>query len=59
MEEVVAFDAAVAVGKQMTGEDTLLVVTADHSHVFNIAGYATRGNDILGKKKILKLKILG
>ena len=43
----------------MTGEDTLLVVTADHSHVFNIAGYATRGNDILGKKKILKLKILG
>ena len=28
--------------------ETLIVVTADHSHVFTMAGYPTRGNDILG-----------
>ena len=42
---------AQAVERAMTltnQKDTLIIVTGDHSHVFNIAGYAEIDNDILG-----------
>ncbi|XP_059178927.1 alkaline phosphatase, tissue-nonspecific isozyme-like, partial [Physella acuta] len=47
--ETLELDEAVKAAVRMTdSQDTLIMVTADHSHAFAIQGYAPRGNDILG-----------
>ncbi|ABV86471.1 alkaline phosphatase [Shewanella pealeana] len=52
LHDTIALSEAVRVAMEKTSEkDTLLMVTADHSHVFTIAGYPTRGNPILGLVK--------
>ncbi|MEO0642370.1 MAG: alkaline phosphatase [Pseudomonadota bacterium] len=49
LEETVEFARAIQHAIDNTDPaDTLIMVTADHSHVFTIAGYPRRGNDILG-----------
>lgn len=49
LEETVEFARAIQYAIDNTDpEETLILVTADHSHVFTIAGYPRRGNDILG-----------
>ncbi|CAG7720117.1 unnamed protein product [Allacma fusca] len=47
--ETVMMDKAVETAANMTSEnDTLILVTADHAHVFSISGYPKRGNPIMG-----------
>lgn len=49
LHESVAFNKAVQKAKDIVKtEDTLITVTADHSHVFTIGGYTKRGNPVLG-----------
>ena len=48
MRDMQALNEAVKVAKDKTGDDTLIMVTADHSHVFTMAGYPARGNPIMG-----------
>ena len=50
LTETIEFSRAVQRALDLTNaEDTLIVVTADHSQPLVFAGYATRGNPILGK----------
>ncbi|XP_058017373.1 alkaline phosphatase, tissue-nonspecific isozyme [Ahaetulla prasina] len=49
LHEAVEMDRAIGEAGILTStEDTLTVVTADHSHVFTFGGYTTRGNSIFG-----------
>ena len=49
LEDTVALsDAVKAALAKVNQEETLVIVTADHSHVFTIAGYPKRNNPILG-----------
>lgn len=48
--DTIALSEAVQAAVERTdSRDTLIIVTADHSHVLTIAGYPRRGNPILGK----------
>jgi len=50
LAETVSLSDAVRAAADLTSEsDTLILVTADHSHTLSFVGYPRRGNPILGK----------
>lgn len=52
LREFVAFDNALAAAlKQVNLEETLVIATADHSHVFTMGGYSDRGSPITGLQR--------
>ncbi len=52
LEDTLAFSKAIQAAIDMTSRsDTLIIVTADHSHSLTINGYPDRGNPILGLVK--------
>ncbi|KAM7350142.1 membrane-bound alkaline phosphatase-like [Cochliomyia hominivorax] len=47
LDETAQLSEAVELARRLTNmEDTLIVVSSDHSHTMSISGYAQRGNDI-------------
>ena len=54
LEETLDFEDAVKFAVENTSpEDTLILVTADHSQPLTINGYTPRGWDILGKQTFI------
>jgi alkaline phosphatase len=49
MDTIELAEAVQTAAEMVNLDETLIIVTADHSHVFTIAGYPVRGNPILGK----------
>jgi alkaline phosphatase len=49
MDETIEFSKAVDMArKKLSEDDTLIVVSSDHSHTMHYSGYASRAADILG-----------
>lgn len=53
VDETRAFSDAIELAVRMTNShDTLIVVSADHSHTMTMNGYPLRGNDIFGVSEV-------
>ena len=62
LDEFVQFDDTIGMTKRFLKEknlldETLLVVTADHSHVFTFGAYSSRGSNILGFGSLEQLNV--
>lgn len=59
LAETAMLAESVQLADEMTSDDdTLIIVTADHSHTFVMAGYPKRGNPILGISKNQKDEVV-
>lgn len=55
MREAAELDTAINIAVNQTNpDDTLIIVTSDHSHTMTFDGYSKRGNDILGYSRETK-----